>query len=44
MDGPLLGISLQEILDFIRSLLVKYKEFFEKLGILVLPDNTEPAE
>ena len=44
MEGAILGITLQEILDFIRKILVKYKEFFEKLGILVLPDATEPEE
>lgn len=41
MEGPLLGISSEQILDFIEKLLGAIKKVFAWLGILVLPEDGE---
>ncbi|MBR3598041.1 MAG: hypothetical protein IKL47_13830 [Clostridia bacterium] len=41
MEGPILGISVEQILDFIEKLLGAIKKMFAWLGILVLPEDGE---
>lgn len=41
MEGPILGISSEQILDFIEKVLGAIKKVFAWLGILVLPEDGE---
>lgn len=41
MEGSILGISSEQILDFIEKLLGAIKKVFAWLGILVLPEDGE---
>ena len=41
MDGSVFGISKAEILAFFEKALKTIKDLFEKIGILVLPDEGE---
>lgn len=41
MEGPILGISKDQVLDFIEKLLGAIKKLFAWLGILVLPEDGE---
>lgn len=41
MEGPILGISSEQILDFIEKVLGAIKKVFAWLGILILPEDGE---
>ncbi len=41
MEEPIIGISTEQILDFFEKLLGVVKKLFEKLGILILPEDGE---
>lgn len=41
MEGSLLGISSEQILDFIEKVLGAIKKVFAWLGILILPEDGE---
>lgn len=41
MEGSILGISSEQILDFIEKLLGAIKKIFAWLGILILPEDGE---
>ena len=41
MEGPILNISSEQILDFIEKLLGVFKKVFAWLGILILPEDGE---
>ena len=41
MEGALLGISAEQILDFIEKVLGALKKAFAWLGILILPEDGE---
>lgn len=41
MEQPILGISADQILDFIEKLLGAVKKLFAWLGILILPEDGE---
>ncbi len=41
MEGPIIGISVDEILGFIEKLLGAIKKVFAWLGILILPEEGE---
>lgn len=41
MEGPILNISSEQILDFIEKVLGAIKKVFAWLGILVLPEDGE---
>ena len=41
MEGALLGISAEQILDFIEKVLGAIKKLFAWLGILILPEDGE---
>ena len=41
MEGSILGISSEQILDFIEKLLGAIKKVFAWLGILILPEDGE---
>ncbi len=41
MEGPIIGISAEQILDFIEKILGAIKKAFAWLGILVLPEDGE---
>ncbi len=41
MQEPILGISKEQILDFIEKLLGAIKKAFAWLGILILPEDGE---
>lgn len=39
MEGPILGISAEQILDFIEKVLGAIKKVMAWLGILILPEE-----
>ena len=39
MDGPVLNISVDDIIGVIQKVLVAFKKVMEWLGILVLPEE-----
>ena len=41
MEGSILGISSEQILDFIEKLLGAIKKVFAWMGILILPEDGE---
>ena len=41
MEGPIIGISVEQILDFIEKILSALKKAFAWLGILILPEDGE---
>ncbi len=41
MEGPILGISSKQLLDFIEKVLGALKKAFAWLGILILPEDGE---
>ncbi len=41
MEGSVLGISSEQVLDFIEKLLGAIKKVFAWLGILILPEDGE---
>ena len=41
MEGPILNISSEQIMDFIEKLLGVFKKVFAWLGIPILPEDGE---
>ena len=41
MEGPILNISSEQIMDFIEKILGVFKKVFAWLGILILPEDGE---
>lgn len=41
MEGPILGITKDQVLDFIEKILGAMKKVFAWLGILILPEDGE---
>ena len=44
MKGPILGISVEDIMSVVQKMLDAFKKLMEWLGILVLPTEDEKKE